>query len=665
MAIQTIKLNLIPGGVMPVVNVSQYDDKRQFHLDVYEGAESYSLTGKTVEIRGTKPDMHGFSYGVSDGVISVSGNRVTVITMQQMTACHGQVMAELKISQNSVAIATINFIIECEPSALSDDTIISDTDIPFIERNLEEAVAEAEAEALKSEGHAQGTQDGTPVSSGSPYYHNNSAYYSGQASDYATSAGNSATAAGNSATSAGNNALKSEGYAVGKQNGSDVASGSPYYHNNASYYASQASNSATSAGNSATAAGADALEAEGFAVGEQNGVPVSSGSPYYHNNAKYYSQQSDHTALSTLTDVNLSSPTNDQVLKYNGTSGKWENKADAGGASTLNELTDVTVTSPTSGQALKYDGSKWVNGAISGVPTGGTTGQALTKASNTSGDVQWSDVATPNDLKAKWDKSSQKVSGAYNVLPNTAASMVQNGVTFTVNTDGTITASTVAGTPATGVASIYVYGATGGVYKKDPTPGTRKLVGCPNKGGCLLVANLSQDGSTFDSSVESSFNGAIVPYKGYIQVYCRVASGTDLSTPVTFKPMITPDLNATYDDYVPYAKTNRELTIPSAYNYYTRVGNVVNVWYRNNVTFSGAAVTLPISVPKPAIPLNLVGAVGYDLSFPAFCNRGYTFYNAVAYLQENGTIMVNAFDSSGIISDTVTLSLEITYIAKE
>lgn len=34
-----------------------------------------------------------------------------------------------------------------------------------------------------------------------------------------------------------------------------------------------------------------ALEAEGFAVGEQNGTPVSSGSPYYQNNAKYYSQE--------------------------------------------------------------------------------------------------------------------------------------------------------------------------------------------------------------------------------------------------------------------------------------------------------------------------------------------------------------------------------------
>lgn len=33
---------------------------------------------------------------------------------------------------------------------------------------------------------------------------------------------------------------------------------------------------------------ANALKAEGWAIGEQNGVPVSSGSPYYENNAKYW-----------------------------------------------------------------------------------------------------------------------------------------------------------------------------------------------------------------------------------------------------------------------------------------------------------------------------------------------------------------------------------------
>ena len=53
------------------------------------------------------------------------------------------------------------------------------------------------------------------------------------------------------------------------------------------------------AAGSASAAGTAALKAEGFAVGEQNGAAVPSGSPYYHNNSKYYAdaaQQAANTA---------------------------------------------------------------------------------------------------------------------------------------------------------------------------------------------------------------------------------------------------------------------------------------------------------------------------------------------------------------------------------
>lgn len=178
---QTIKLNLIPGSVLPVVNVSQYDANRQFQLVVYEGATAYSLSGKSVQIRGTKPDGNGFAYDATDGVVSVSGSTVTISTTQQMTAVGGHVMAELRIESGTTVIGTLNFIIDVEPSALSDDTIISDTEIPVIERDFEAALTEAEADALVAEGYAKGTQDGVPVGSGSPYYHDNAKHYKEEA----------------------------------------------------------------------------------------------------------------------------------------------------------------------------------------------------------------------------------------------------------------------------------------------------------------------------------------------------------------------------------------------------------------------------------------------------------------------------------------------------
>ena len=108
------------------------------------------------------------------------------------------------------------------------------------------------------------------------------------------------------------------------------------------------------------------------------------------------------TEISGLDDVNISSPTNNQVLKYDSTNDEWVNANESGGsvvsvtqktstgtniaditvdgtttqifaptsggASSLSGLSDVNVSSMTDGQALVYDStsSKWVNETISG-----------------------------------------------------------------------------------------------------------------------------------------------------------------------------------------------------------------------------------------------------------------------------------------------------------
>ena len=87
----------------------------------------------------------------------------------------------------------------------------------------------------------------------------------------ATAAGNSASAAATSATNARNSELA-------------------------------AAASALSASNSSSAAAGNALYAEGWAVGKQNGTPVSSGSPYYENNAKYYADAAE-TAAASIPDI--------------------------------------------------------------------------------------------------------------------------------------------------------------------------------------------------------------------------------------------------------------------------------------------------------------------------------------------------------------------------
>ena len=118
----------------------------------------------------------------------------------------------------------------------------------------------------------------------------------GAAATSATQAGLSATAAGNSAAAAAESEQNveniiedatTEAIASATQTATTAAT-------NAANSETAAGNSATAAGNSATAANNSGLAAEGFSQGTQNGTPVPSTSPYYQNNAKYFSELSEN-----------------------------------------------------------------------------------------------------------------------------------------------------------------------------------------------------------------------------------------------------------------------------------------------------------------------------------------------------------------------------------
>ncbi len=130
------------------------------------------------------------------------------------------------------------------------------------------------------------------------------------AEDAETAEANAQTSETNAAasnTQAGVNKFMAEAWAVGTMNGTPVGSGTIQYQNNAKYYAQQASGDAaqTALDRAAVAqdkddtdaikdnANAAALRAEGWADGTQNGTPVTSGSPYYENNAKYYKEAAE------------------------------------------------------------------------------------------------------------------------------------------------------------------------------------------------------------------------------------------------------------------------------------------------------------------------------------------------------------------------------------
>ena len=248
----------------------------------------------------------------------------------------------------------INIATDANPSGTNYDALIE----PIA--HFEEVIDEAEASALVAEGYALGTQDGEPseiYAENNAFYFASLAAESEEAADLAQSAAEDAqeaaeiaqgkaedaqtaaeTAAGeaaasetvastkageasDSASTASDAALTAEGHAESALNAktaaetaqglaetaktaaqgyasdaSGYASAASGYATNASNSATAASGSANSASGSATSASTNALKAEGFAVGEQNGTEVSSGSPYYHNNAEYYAGEAADSA---------------------------------------------------------------------------------------------------------------------------------------------------------------------------------------------------------------------------------------------------------------------------------------------------------------------------------------------------------------------------------
>lgn len=113
------------------------------------------------------------------------------------------------------------------------------------------------------------------------------------ASGAASTATAQAQAAAGSAATAGAHASDAQGYAATAQQSAQAANNSA---GAAAVSEGNARNSETAAAGSSSAAAGNALYAEGYAKGTQNGNPVTSGSPYYENNAKYYSDQAAQDA---------------------------------------------------------------------------------------------------------------------------------------------------------------------------------------------------------------------------------------------------------------------------------------------------------------------------------------------------------------------------------
>jgi len=247
------RINLKNYGNPPAIQLSQYDTGYALVFEVYDGpSPSATLAAYTVKLIGTRADNLGYEF---TGTVGGTANNVLSFTIDNtISAVAGRGTAEIQIidSQNDILFASFNMSVFVEKAAKPNSVIDADVEA---EQALAEQIEAMVDEATGAVTQANDAKDAAETAQGK-------AEDAQEAAETAQGKAEDAQEAAESAQdSAETNALKVEGYAVGKQNGTDVASDSDYYQNNAKYYKEQAASSATSASGSATAAAASATAA--------------------------------------------------------------------------------------------------------------------------------------------------------------------------------------------------------------------------------------------------------------------------------------------------------------------------------------------------------------------------------------------------------------------
>lgn len=152
MRVQSINLNLIPTGVMPIVHLSQYDRDADGALlfNIFNGPAPFNLTGCTATINGTKPDGNVYTYPCT-----VHSNFLTSAVYDQMTTVQGTHEAEIRISDGDSVVGTLNFQMAIEKAGVS-EIDVSHTDVPTLLENIQASVDEAEYWAEQAAGAVAG-----------------------------------------------------------------------------------------------------------------------------------------------------------------------------------------------------------------------------------------------------------------------------------------------------------------------------------------------------------------------------------------------------------------------------------------------------------------------------------------------------------------------------
>lgn len=184
-------------------------------------------------------------------------------------------------------------------------------------------------------------------------------------------------------------------------------------------------------------------------------------------------------------------------------------------------------------------------------------------------------IKTQFDLVHNELSDVNNILGSKNILPNSATTQVINGITYTVAADGSINVN---GT-ASADSILHIVPGTTGKLSNIFSKGGNYIISVGTTGtGVNVFFGIEYTGSTWDIaewltystrlSKEIYIDGTkLNNSSSYIESYIKVNSGTTVSN-IKVYPMLRPS-SVRDDTYVPYSKTNYELT--------TEISNLPNL----------------------------------------------------------------------------------------
>ena len=236
-------------------------------------------------------------------------------------------------------------------------------------------------------------------------------------------------------------------------------------------------------------------------------------------------------------------------------------------------------------------------------------------------------------LKSAIDGKADKSEVCVNMLNPTLKTSTLNGITCTNNGDGTYTFT---GT-ATGTATFIVKDMVD--FVKNHINKDIRLVGCPKNGGVGNKYRLQFWGDP-NSTVYDVGNGGNIHFKN-ITENANIAIIIDTgitATNLVFKPMLTTNLNATYDDFVPYTGDGETLASDVA-EIKNDLGTKLNVVKFDEETTS-------YEIPTPRNYGIVIVMTAYDIYSLIYESDGAVKHQKLTSFYENKSISSASFSNT-------------------